>query len=47
MPSDAGLVEDGGERLELLVGAEHRAAHQPGEIGIVGDQRVELIEVLP
>ena len=44
-PADAGLVEDGGERAQLLVGAEHRAAHQPIEIGIVGDQRVEAVEI--
>ena len=30
---------------KLLVGAEHRAAHQPVEIGIVGDQRVEPLEI--
>ncbi len=43
---DAGLVEDGAERGELLVSAEHRAAHQPGEIGVAGDQRVERVEVV-
>ena len=33
------------KRLELLVGAEHRAAHQPAQIGAFADQRVELVEI--
>ena len=43
---DAGLVEDGAERGQLLVGAEHRAAHQAGKIGVAGNQRVERVEIL-
>ena len=45
--ADAGLVEHGGERLALLLGAEHRAAHQAVQIGALGDQRVELFQIGP
>ena len=29
----------------LLVGGEHGAAHQPPQVGTVGDQRVEPVEI--
>ena len=44
-PADAGLVEHALQRLDLLLGGEHRAAHQPLQIGAFGDQRVETVEV--
>ena len=44
-PADADLVEDGGERVELLLGGEHRAADEAIEVGAVGHQRVEALEV--
>ena len=44
-PANAGLREHGGERLGLLVGAEHRTAHQPREIGARGDERVESFQI--
>ena len=43
--ADAGLVEHGGERLGLLLGGEHRAAHQARQIRAFGDQRVEALEI--
>ena len=44
MPALSRMAESA---CELLVGAEHRAAHQAVEIGTVGDQRVEAVEVWP
>ena len=44
-PLDAGLVEHGRQRPGLLLGGEDRAAHQPLQIGTLGDQRVETVEI--
>ena len=44
-PADAGAVEHGGQRLQLLVGGKHRAAHQTVEIGAFGDERIEALEI--
>ena len=33
--------------LQLLLGGEHRAAHQAVEIGALGDQRIEAVEIGP
>ena len=44
-PADADLVEHGGEGRDLLLGGEHRAAHQAREVGTVGDQRLEPLEI--
>ena len=44
-PRDAGLGKDRRERLELLIGVEHRAADETIEVGAAGDKRVELIEI--
>ena len=44
-PVDAGLGQHRGERLGLLLGAEHRAAHQPIEVIALGDQGVEPVEI--
>ena len=38
---DARLSEDRVERLDLVGGGEHRAAHQPLQVGAFGDQGVE------
>ena len=43
--ADAGPLEHRGERLQLLVGGKHRAAHQPRQIGAFGDQRIEPFEI--
>ncbi len=45
-PCDAGLGGDCQQCLELLIGAEYRAAHQAIEIGAAIRKRVKLIEVL-
>ena len=34
-----------GTIAQLLIGAEYRAAHQAIEVGIVGDQAVEAVEI--
>ena len=39
--ADAGAVEHRGQRLQLIVGGEDRAADQPHEVGAFGDQRIE------
>ena len=44
-PADPGALEHRGERLQLLVGGKHRAAHQPVEIGAFRDQRIEALEI--
>ena len=43
--ADPGFGQNGADRLELLVDAEDRAAHQPVEIGASDDHGVELLEV--
>ena len=43
--ADAGLVEDRGERLGLLVSGENRTADQPREVGAVVDHRAEAVEI--
>ena len=39
------LFEHRGQRLGLRVGAENRAADQPGQVGAVGQHGVELVEI--
>ena len=46
IPAMPSLGEDGVERLDLVVGGEHRAADEPLEVGASGDQGVELVERL-
>ena len=41
MPAMPAASRSGRDALQLLVGGEHRAAHQPLQIGILGDQAVE------
>src|SRR4029077_6817391 len=45
-PCDAGLGENFRQCLKLLIGAEHRAAHQAIEIDAAVSKRVKLIEIL-
>ena len=44
-PPIAGALEHRRQRLQLLVGGKHRAAHQPQQIGAFRDQRIEAIEI--
>ena len=44
-PADAGLVEHRRKRPGLLLGGENGAAHQPLQVGALGNQRVETIEI--
>ncbi len=43
--ADAGAFEHRGERLSCSLGGKDRAAHQPHQIGAVGDQRIEAFEI--
>src|SRR5205814_10555496 len=43
--SDAGTVEHGSERLDLLLRAEHGAAHETREGGAGADECIEAIEI--
>ena len=45
-PADSRSGEDGVERLDLVLGGEHRAADKALEVGAFGDQAVELLERL-
>src|SRR4051794_12424664 len=44
---NAGLVEYGGERLELLVSSEDGATHHPEQIGALVQQRAKAVEIGP
>src|ERR1700722_10875866 len=44
-PTDAGFIENGSERLQLLLGGKYRASHQAVEIGTFGNERIETVEV--
>ena len=44
-PLDAGLVEDRGKRLGLVVCGKHRRAHQARQVGIGRDETVKRLEI--
>src|SRR6516162_7720945 len=44
-PTDAGALEHCRQCLQLLIGGEHRAAHQPHQVRTPGDERIETVEL--
>ena len=44
--ADAGVGQDGVERLQLIGGREHRAAHQPFKVWAFSDEGVEFRQPL-
>src|SRR5262245_1936678 len=44
-PRNAGAREHRGERPHLVLGREYRAAHQAVQIGTLGNERIEAVEI--